>query len=711
MLDNLENYGVYSELVQNRKIIINTKDINIDNWDNHFASILNIFKDGIETDFVQSLFITVDFNGVIQVDLSITDYFFNLIMWYLIIRTGDPIEPKHLLFEKELTGRVIKKYIDNHFISINRKRFTNKELNNIIDDTLHAYSHINQFAFYLANTINLEDTLDLMKADPEVYDVLHADLSNLPLEDVKTIGNEYNSILIDKIKNSKSILGYDHCLADSFRAHEGINEKQHREFAINIGSKPDGRGGVFPEIINRSFINGGVSDVTSNFIESHASRTAQILGKTNVGTSGSFARLLGLNNMDSFLHQDPDYVCDTKAFEEIYIKSKPILHMLNNRYCRIHPNGVDFLIDENKHEYLIGKKIYLRSPMTCASKSRGEGICYKCYGDLAYTVSDINIGRIASELLSSELTQRLLSAKHLLETIIKKLRWLAEFFSYFEIDGNIIRLISDADFKGYKMIIDTESIVSESEDGYDDEDSDTQSALHSVYHEHISEFMIEDPDGERHVIRTEDYDNLYLSSDLYDIIKKKINAIEGEISINMNTLTDMGLFFIIIHNNELTKSLDRIKDIINKNDITKSMDKNSLLQALLETVAESNLGVSAIHLEVILSNQLRHVNDILELPEWQYPNEPYRILTLNDALTDNPSITISLEYQKIAKALITPLSFRKRKASFMDLFFMVRPQAYINSDKVIEGVKETDKDDDIITPAKFTRRAEESDED
>ena len=50
-------------------------------------------------------------------------------------------------------------------------------------------------------------------------------------------------------------------------------------------------------------------------IESSVGRVAQILQKTNVGESGAFARQLELNNQDTTLHVDPNYVCDTVHFE------------------------------------------------------------------------------------------------------------------------------------------------------------------------------------------------------------------------------------------------------------------------------------------------------------------------------------------------------------------------------------------------------------
>ena len=79
MLENLNNYYIYTELVKNQKMTIYTDTINIENWRNHYDGILNIMKDGIETDYVQNMFITVDFGNGDLVDLSVTDYFFNMI--------------------------------------------------------------------------------------------------------------------------------------------------------------------------------------------------------------------------------------------------------------------------------------------------------------------------------------------------------------------------------------------------------------------------------------------------------------------------------------------------------------------------------------------------------------------------------------------------------------------------------------------------------
>ena len=217
------------------------------------------------------------------------------------------------------------------------------------------------------------------------------------------------------------------------------------------------------------------------------------------------------------------------------IKDQKTLRMLNNRYYRLHPMGVEYIIKEKKDKHLIGQKIYLRSPMTCASAARGEGICYKCYGDLAYTTSDINIGKIAAEEVSSKLTQILLSAKHLLETIVKKLKWSKNFFDLFEVEGNIIKLVPDMNFKDYKMIIDPEDIGLENEDDYkrgiDDDYDDDEGDSPTIYNEYITEFIVETPDKEQITISTEDFDKLYIGSDLNTVIRRKAEAVDGKLVI------------------------------------------------------------------------------------------------------------------------------------------------------------------------------------
>lgn len=679
-LVNLEYYGVYAPIVNGETVFVDVSSLTSSEWENHYNSVLSLFKDGIETKEVETGFVRVKFYDGVELDLALTDYLINLMMWSMLIRTNIPICSYHVFFDKEITKNTIKKYIDKFLIDVSRKRFSNLELNNIIDDTLYKIHDIDQFSMFFSNTVNLEDNIFLMNKDADFYNCMHADLSGVAIEDVKSVGMTYANRAIDIMKNSKNTLGYDHCLADACRASEGINPKQFKEFTINIGTKPDGRGGVFDHFIPTSFINGGVSDPLDYFIESSTGRTAQIIKYNNVGSSGHFARLLGLNNMDSFLHDDPNYDCCSQNFLEIIIKDKKTLEMLNNRYYRLNPRGVEYLLKKDKDTHLIGRKIYLRSPITCASAARGQGYCYKCYGDLSYTVFDVgimfgvNIGRIASETLSSSLTQKLLSAKHLLETFVEKIVWTEKFYELFEVEGNIIRINSDGEYKDFKFIFDPETIEYENEEDDDISFSDDEGGSSSIYNQYICEFEVADSTGEIYHINNDKNAKLYISSELNSIIKKKGDPIDGKIYIDFSDLKDLTLFVILIQNNELSKTLDHLNNLLNKNSTIKGMNIHQLLQALIDTTIEGGLNIASTHLELIMSNQVRDANNILEKAKWYKYDPAYEILSLNRALTCNPSITVSLSYQKVSKLLYNPLSYMKKGSSFMDLFFMEQPQ-------------------------------------
>ena len=152
-LIHTENYGPYADIVSRQKIHVSVSSITKETWQSHYDSVLNLFKDGIETECVQTGFVAVTFANGSTIDLSMADYLLNLIMWNMLIRTNVPIMPMHIFFSKEIKKDTIKEYIDRFLIDTSRKRFSNKELNNIIGYTLHKYHDIDSFAMFLSNTV------------------------------------------------------------------------------------------------------------------------------------------------------------------------------------------------------------------------------------------------------------------------------------------------------------------------------------------------------------------------------------------------------------------------------------------------------------------------------------------------------------------------------------------------------------------------------
>lgn len=670
-----ENYWIYKDLITTKKISINTDDINKGNWGLHFQSILNIMLDAIETPLVKEIKINVVFGKPeINCNFVIVDYWYNLIMWSTLVSSNQEIKPNNIFFNKTFKAIDIKRFLDKYYIDTNRRKINSIELNNGIDDCLDYFNHIDDFSYFLANTVNLDDFATLMLTNKEFDDLVHSDLSNVPMADVKNEGMRRAERSIEIIKEN------NHCLSNFFKAGEGVSPKQYKEVAINIGTKPDGRGGAYPVIVNTNFITGGVDDYVSYLLESSTGRIAQIIVDGSVGDSGYFARLLGLDVTDVYLNPNRDYCCDTKNFEVITL-TEDRLSLLKNRYYRDNPNGIDKLIDTDDVS-LIGKTIYLRSPMTCASLARGEGICYKCYGDLAYSNNDVStVGRMSSEIVSSGFTQKMLSAKHILESAIKDLIWNKEFESIFRVEYNILKLEEDVPLKGYTLIIDPEKIEAENEEAED---------LDYSYNEYIKSFDVEFPNGQIVTFHTEDYDNIYLTPEITEEIKSLSDkTLSDTVYIDLADIKydDVPLFAMKIQNNDIVNSLKKVKSIFESTPFCKETNKDDMLMILLDTIVESKMRVQSVHLETLLSAQIRSVENILEYPSWEYANEPYIILPLKQSLEKHPSITVSLLFESISKLLYSPITFLKRKASRMDLFFMEQPQMYLSKNVELQETK------------------------
>lgn len=689
---NEQYYYPYKELCETGRQDIYTKDFNASNIARHFYSIINILRDGIETKEVQSMMVHIYFTNNVDVRLSIFDYTINLMFWQFCTATGEPIRDVHLVFFEDITKRSIKEYIDNIYIDKYRKTVPFIVLNNTIDDVIGKFRELRPFQMYLANTLNLEDTLELMRKYPEFNDTIHFSTEGIPIEDIKEAGIEATNKQIKYIKNS------NHHLRDSFRTGEAISPKQYKEVAVNIGSKPDGQGSVFPHPIKHSFMNGGLQTPEELVIESSVGRVAQILQKTNVGESGAFARQLELNNQDTTLHVDPNYVCDTVHFEEVIIDNDSMWNMYDMRYYRENPNGVDKLLNaKNKKdkERLMHRKLYFRSPMTCASAARGHGICYKCYGDLAYVNREINIGQIAAEGLSSIYTQILLSAKHLLESLVVKMEWSKGFYDYLQITFNTIALREDKFYKGCKLIIDQDICTLEELDDID-------------YNYYINSFIIKTPSGDEIKIKTNNDDNLYFDKDFYDFLINNYPDTSGAeetyyAEIDMMRLVDFPALFVVeIKNNELSATMDKIERLIDNKTVMSAYDRNTILREFISTNIQGNIKLNAIHFEVLLMNQMRDGEDDLEKPDWTNPNATYQMLTLSKALSNNQSIAIRLQSGKVDKILNNQQNRFICKPSVSDIYYMEQPQEYLSDEFISDDNRpKSDIEKSIRQPITF----------
>ena len=680
-LANMENYGFYKPLVKEGYQVIKTDDITNDNIDEHFKNIINILNDGIELPEIKELKIHVVFPDD-ELDLYIFQYMFNLMFWTLIVCSGNRIMSYNLFFEEVITRDVMKDYIDNQFVRPNIKFMELIRINQNIDRCLGKFRDIINFQMYLCNTIDFKDTTDFMSEFPEFNDIIHLDTTGVAMEDIKEYGMKYTNQMIKYITRADR----DHNLKYPFISHEGVNAKQFKEVAVNIGTKPNGKGGAFPRPINSSFINGGLGSVEDIIVDSSIGRIAQILTKQNVGQSGAFARRLGLNNQDSRLHHDPTYSCDSINFVKVNIKSKDILKIYDMRYYRFTENGMEYLLDARKDKHLIGQTLLFRSPMTCASAARGNGVCYRCYGNLAYANKTINIGQIASELLSNIYTQKLLSAKHLLESAIVKMNWTAGFYEYFNVEFDQLTLKDGLDVKKITIIINENDII----ENECEEDTPSMEEYNYVY-----SFILKHGNNSI-TIKTSDEDPIYITNDMVALMNSVGKVDDETWEIPGEKVKDICPFVIDVQNDELSKVMKQVKNLIDNKSSIKGHNKDSLLEAFIDANIAGGIRINAVPFETLLMNQIRHIDDLITKPDWSNKNEPCQLVTLDQALSDNPSINVRLQSSKLKRTLIHPSNRYLSAPSNMDLFTVEKPQEFINSSYIDKDKAEPERK--IIKP-------------
>ena len=728
--ETIYDYGVFTPVVYGESVTIHTCDITEQTIDDYTNNLKDVFLDYIEIPAVQNTKIEFVFDNGMKVRLPLSYALTNIIVWGFVIKTKQTIKPYHVFFNKAgITNSYIKKYIDKFAIIPVREECGKDNnimiihnLNRVIYDTLRNLKFVDQFAWFFNNSINNEDFILMYNNCPGFKEIMDRHKTNyysqFPADQMNAEALKDMNRLIDYIIDAKKYIGRDHCLSDAFRAKEGIKPKQAREMYTNIGVKPNGEGGIFPYVVNTNYINGGANNVAFHILESLIARIAQNLSKKNTARSGQFSRIMTLSCSCTKKYTipysnkiDPTYDCGTRNFLKYKVTDEVALKKIADRYYRLNPRGMEYKISNvynavKDNSDLIGKEIYLRSPIKCKSAAMGMGICRKCMGELYNIVPAVKIGVYSVTNLTEKLTQMMLSAKHLLEAKIDSITFDTSCLTEQQIsnfimvdEGTIFINPEMEDIKKWKLVIRDgdiqEEILASLENDENDDDIDTSFEDTLKY---INIFYLRnDSTGEEYPIKTSNIDNFYLSDWLLEYIElKNLNELEEDIVIPVSNLIgeNYPLFFIgSIHNDDMSERLESVIKVINLKANTDSYTAETFLEALSDRL--NNIGLDSlmsVHLEIIIMNQIRSSEDIIEMPDWSVPEQSnYQVLTLKKAIMTHPSISISLQSEDIARMLHAPLSFRKHEPSAYDLLYMVQPQKFLSSEPIVMSESNEDK--------------------
>lgn len=646
-----------------KKLIINTLLQNEEEYFECLSEHYQMMLDGVEHESVRHRPIPFKFNegDKEKFELPLNNFITNLMMWEPFVYLESAISKEYIFDTHNITSHAIGDYLDKFVIIPHRKEFSNKELNLMCASVIENLKRIcEDFSMILGVNMNLKSDIDMMNNDPEYRQLLMTKFStSMNPEEVHRLQDENTKTIVKKIKENP-----DHCLHHILNAGHGVNFKQFAEYITCIATKPDGLGNIFPMAIDDSYMTTGMRSVHTLYIDMCAARNAQIIAKTQTGDTGYFARKIYIMTQGNRLHTNPRFDCGSTNYELIRVLDRTHLYMLDKKYY-FDKFGKMQCINGFKDEFLIGTEIKLRTPITCASNSRGEGICYKCYGDLAHTNNDIIVGGIASRELTSRFTQTNLSAKHLNASNIKPVVWSEGLEKFFDIEFNYVLPKPETISNGnLYIVINVEDI------GYVSDEDDVD------YNEYVVSCKIVNNKTKEEWEISSDIDTpMYLSEYIKETFMMNKKRNENGFKIPLKEFeVEMAAFLINIENNALSKTFIDIKRTIDRKSDVQSLNRHELLQQFTELLIEGNIIVASVHLETIISNMLRDPNDILKAPDFSQYEPNYTLLSVTGANTNHPSLTSSLSFQYVKAQLARPITFRKKATSQNDQLFMVNWQ-------------------------------------
>lgn len=463
------------------------------------------------------------------------------------------------------------------------------------------------------NTISIKTFIDLANAIPEFNDLIHAKLpdDNLQFNEIEDIMKNWLDRTIEILKsNETDVTTY-------LNSGSGINTKQFGQVVNIVGPKPDLDGNIIPYPINTSFLRGlGLPDF---FINAKGARKALITNSSQVRNSGYLNRKLSMLCLDERVVTDT--VCDTKHPMPVVIFDKNVLKRYEGRFFK-NAEGNDELITLDRKD-LIGETLEIYSPVTCACE---EGICERCYGKLSRFNFDINIGIVAVLMLSEPLTQRLLSAKHLLATRSKKIAWGDNFEKFLTVNMDNVSYNDPS----IKIVIDKNDLDEE-------EYSDVLS---------FSNFKVVCKDGTEHEISSPM--ELHLNNAIIDI---DTYYNEEDNNYQISGLVDENIFYYVMDNMELSSALNALKDVLDKNEYIKSHTVQETLNKLIELIEDSGINIQAVHLEVILKCLIIIKGNRNQFNEETFPE--YNMYRIKEAILRGNSVVKSLTFEELGKQLST----------------------------------------------------------
>lgn len=613
----------------------------------------------IETGFIQVRFEEDGDHHPIQLNHLIVHMF----MWQAIVDVDGvhALNKDHFINTPDISSKMIKTFLDEKVIKPYRKSVSNKKLNKVTHDVNYRLGRISKdFNLLMGLSIDIEQSFLFPSIRDERFDqILRTKIDqDAQINDNENMLEDLTNEMLNMIKNDPENL-----ISPIVRSGTGIKAGQFKEFAVNGGYKPDLNGNTIPSPVNSNLIVDGLNSTTNIYVDSMGGLKAAVANSTEMGKSGHIARLIILLASVVRLGNEDD--CGTRFGVKYKVETRAHLKKFVGRNYRL-MNGREYNVITGEENDLIGKEIYVRSPITCLGGHDGYTLCKTCYGELHHVNSDLySVGAYGATKNAEPVSQSILSTKHLLSTDSYRISFSNPIFNeIMEVCSNEIEVRNGDDVDNYNLIIKQEDI--HKVDDYADDLED--------YNEYVNKFYVENMmTGEVVEMQEDGGIKMFITPELLPEMASKMK--KGVFKMPLYEVKNIGCVFTVqIENEELTKPLYAIIDLLDKDNYRKEEGietVDQLAQHMLDLVVVSKINADSVHSEIILRELLRSKEDVLKRPDFrEYTGmNDVDILTLKKALSKHPSITVSLSFQELKRQFRNLLTYEKTGSSFLDPFF------------------------------------------
>lgn len=601
--------------------------------------------------------------------------FMNLFWFPILTEFNIPIRKDHFIKRKPLNKGVIVKEWNRYYKEIMSMSVHNaKRLKQILWKVQSDLYHLgfNHMLVYVG-TMDIVDMAEIM-TDP---------VMSKELDTKQAIRDDWNTVTVEKYIEAErvkimDIMGTPGALKNEallpYQRVKQLNQFQVPQTIYAFGVRTDVNDNIIRKPVIGSALD-GLRDIAEFGIEALSAKKSAFYNKESVSSAQYFGRKQHLIS-SSIQHLYKGDCGSTQYVDFRITDDDPTGRPGNYKHCigKYIWDGskLVLLTDDNIKQY-VNQTVHMRSPMTCRYRN---GVCEVCGGSVLANVNRKMLIGILSAIMSVEpVTQKILSAKHLIKTNSL----------IYELDDNLGQLVECVDTVGFKWKSGVYRIM---KDAYLGVPLGDFQGLHDVQLIRDDKEISEQKMSSIHVLFFREGDQLthmyevangkqtpFFSADMLVHIRNHYEDVKIQddvIWIPLKGTENITLFKTIVINDNMLEYVATVSTWLGngsdnaKDSIAKKRTCAGALAAFSDIVF-SKCSVNIIHLEVLLKSYLITGDGDYSIPVVEDANN-VRFGTMKTIL-DNRFVGTKLAYEDLAKYIKNPSTYTqaKQKSPF-DIF-------------------------------------------